>query len=103
MDIDQPGPSYEFSPVAGTSTDQPLEQDEDPVDFEIVDQCLHEPILCREATEGRVPSLLCDVYSVVQPETEAEALSVVLHVLMIETGSTVHPEVCDIPGILGLK
>ena len=58
----------------------------DPVDITVVNQCLREPVLCRDASETMVPSLLREVYESANPTDSMEALSVLLHVLMLETG-----------------
>ena len=58
----------------------------DPIDITVVNQCLREPVLCRDASETMVPSLLREVYESADPTDSMEALSVLLHVLMLETG-----------------
>ena len=66
-----------------TSSELP---DCDPIDITVVNQCLREPVLCRDASETMVPSLLREVYESANPTDSMEALSVLLHVLMLETG-----------------
>ena len=56
------------------------------VNQDIVNKCLSEPILCSEAVDGSVPALLREMMSSMKPENGTEALCVVLHVLMLETG-----------------
>ena len=58
----------------------------DPVDYAVVNRCLQEPVLCRDASETKMPSLLQEVHAAADPQDSVEALSVVLHVLMLETG-----------------
>lgn len=65
----------------------------DHVDLVIVKQCLSEPTLCRESSDGRLPALLKELYNNTKPKNVAESLSIVLHVLMLETGFNVYPEV----------
>ena len=60
--------------------------DSEPVDFTVVNRCLQEPVLCRDSSETSVPSLLQEVHTAASPQDTVEALSVVLHVLMLETG-----------------
>lgn len=62
------------------------------VDPKIVSQCLSEPVLCREAENGQVPAMLTEMFGYLQPANELEALGVVLHVLMLETGFNVQFE-----------
>ena len=76
-----------------TSSELP---DCDPVDITVVNQCLREPVLCRDASETMVPSLLREVYESANPTDSMEALSVLLHVLMLETGYVTCVQViCD--------
>lgn len=77
----------------GTSSEVTMDTEEDVVDMVVVKQCLSEPVLCREATNGCVPALLREVFDTAAPQDCTECLSVVLHVLMLETGFTIHPEV----------
>ena len=58
----------------------------DPVDYAVVNRCLQEPVLCRDSSETKMPSLLQEVHAAADPQDSVEALSVVLHVLMLETG-----------------
>lgn len=62
---------------------KPMEYDP-PIDHMVVRQCLSEPLLCRECSEGRVPPLLAKIYR--DNSNEYEALIVALHVLMLESG-----------------
>lgn len=62
------------------------------VDQKIVSQCLSEPVLCRETENGQVPAMLKEMFGFLQPANELEALGVVLHVLMLETGFNVQCE-----------
>ena len=68
---------------AGAQSQTP---DCDPVDYAVVNRCLQEPVLCRDSSETNVPSLLQVVHSAASPQDTVEALSVVLHVLILETG-----------------
>ena len=68
---------------AGVQSQTP---DCDPVDYAVVNRCLQEPVLCRDSSETNVPSLLQVVHSAASPHDTVEALCVVLHVLMLETG-----------------
>ncbi|XP_052286556.1 F-box only protein 7-like isoform X2 [Dreissena polymorpha] len=63
-----------------------MEVQEEEVDLAVVWRCLSEPVLCREAVDGQVPSLLKEMYTILEPVTMSEKLAVVLHVLMLETG-----------------
>ena len=75
-------------------TDTSLEMPEcDPVDIAVVNRCLQEPVLCRDASDTLVPSLLREVYQSANPEDSVEALSVLLHVLMLETGYVMRTQV----------
>ncbi|XP_053378365.1 F-box only protein 7-like isoform X2 [Mercenaria mercenaria] len=105
MDTGQPGTSSQNDPApeTGTSYDVTMETEEETVDIAVVKQCLSEPVLCREAANGTVPALLREMYEALGPKNIAESLSTVLHVLMLETGFTVHPEsentaVSQLPG-----
>ncbi|KAL4226560.1 F-box only protein 7 [Mactra antiquata] len=66
--------------------------EESEVDITVVRQCLSEPTLCREASDGQLPALLKELYENTQPSNGTESLSIVLHVLMLETGFNVYPE-----------
>lgn len=57
-----------------------------PVDLAVVNDCLNEPRLCSEATVGRMPALLSELYSEAHCRFLEEALCLVLHVLMLESG-----------------
>ena len=86
--------------VAVTAENQSVEAgsqsqipDCDPVDYKVVNRCLQEPVLCRDSSETSVPSLLQEVHAAASPQDTVEALSVVLHVLMLETGYVTCPQV----------
>lgn len=76
----------------GANVSMEMDQD-DVVDQQIVCQCLSEPVLCREAVDGEVPSQLRELFGTLQPENELEVLGVVLHVLMLEMGFIVVDKV----------
>lgn len=76
----------------GANVSMEMDQD-DVVDQQIVCQCLSEPVLCREAVDGEVPSQLRELFGTLQPENELEVLGIVLHVLMLEMGFIVVDKV----------
>lgn len=79
--------SYHETP---SSTPNVEAMDEDPsCDQAAVNQCLSEPLLCRECSQGRIPSQLAKVYGDSSITNEYEALIVALHILMLESGY--HP------------
>ena len=65
----------------------------DPIDIAVVNRCLQEPVLCRDASETSVPSLLREAHEEASPQDSGEALSVLLHVLMLETGYVTYSQV----------
>lgn len=67
--------------------------DSDPIDIAVVNRCLQEPVLCRDASETSIPSLLREVHEEASPQYSGEALSVLLHVLMLETGYVTYSQV----------
>lgn len=93
-------PKKDMVSQSSNSENQPSETgaqlqvpDCDPVDYAVVNKCLQEPVLCRDASETNVPSLLQEVHEVARPQDNVEALSVLLHVLMLETGYVNYPQV----------
>ncbi|XP_038067099.1 F-box only protein 7-like [Patiria miniata] len=52
---------------------------------------VREPMLCRSATDCLIPQRLRALYSGNRPRTLEEALCIVLHVLMVETGFQTEP------------
>ncbi|WAR25638.1 FBX7-like protein [Mya arenaria] len=81
-----------YKDIAMTTSDVDMDTEESAVDLAVVQQCLSEPVLCREAGDGQVPALLIEVFQSLQPQGSAEMLAVVLHVLMLETGFTLVQE-----------
>lgn len=80
----EPGCSSETFADIAMETEHSYE--EEPVNHFIVHQCLNEPVLCREASDGCVPSLLQEAYNLAMPKDTLEAVTVLIHVLMLETG-----------------
>ena len=73
----------------------PMDEDP-PVDHVVVNQCLSEPLLCRECSQGTVPPLLVKVYNECNITNEQEAVIVALHILMLESGYIpVHVCICQ--------
>lgn len=59
---------------------------EQAIDRVIVNRYLNEPILCRESSSTSVPEILRQSYQLSEVQTLNEAMVVVLHVLMLESG-----------------
>ncbi|XP_076091852.1 F-box only protein 7-like isoform X1 [Mytilus galloprovincialis] len=75
------------SAASGLSYSEPdVAMEEKPVDHAIVNKCLSEPLLCRDSVQGAVPPLLVKVYIESDVTSTHEALVIVLHILMLESG-----------------
>ena len=101
--VNRPHTSYSASSMdcdtetsANDIEENTLMDQEEVVDQKVVSQCLSEPVLCREALNGQIPAMLREMYEFLQPANELEALGVVFHVLMIETGFCVQTEVMSL-------
>ena len=88
------------------SMDYSPEEKEDPdaIQDAEVNKYLREPIQVCESTPNQVPQQLQILYNACRPQTECDALIVVLNLLMMETGFTpkVTAVMCFMFIIIGL-
>ncbi|XP_072174133.1 F-box only protein 7-like [Diadema setosum] len=56
---------------------------------------ISEPMLCRDAEDGKIPLRLKQLCAMAQPENKSDALCIALHVLMLETGFFVSEAAAD--------
>ena len=74
-----------------------LSEEDDPeaIRDEEVNRYLREPMCVAEATATQVPQSLSRLYTSSAPSTPSEAVVIVIHQLMIETGFQVRNIICQ--------
>jgi hypothetical protein len=83
----QPIADENLPSTSGASNEEYLPMEEEElVDYVVVNKCLSEPLLCRDCIQGRVPPLLVKVYNECNTATTQETLIVALHIFMLESG-----------------
>jgi hypothetical protein len=93
------GTSYGAGPYEGAGPNEGEEIDltpVDPVDPAVVNTYLNEPMLCRDSTDTTVPARLQQLYAAAQPSSAPDAVCIVLHTLMLETGYQTVNQVHDV-------